>query len=174
MTASVAEQFRSFAAGKLEDSLANIERCLGLLDETGVWWRPNEHSNSIGNLVLHLAGNVRQWIVGGIGGRANERDRSAEFAERGPRPTAEILELLRGAVVEACSVIRAFDERGLAAEYDIQGYAVSGTAAVFHVVEHFSLHTGQIVSTTKLILDRDLSLYDANGRRLDGRESGVP
>lgn len=173
-TPTLATQFTAFAADKLEDSLANIRRCVELLDDEGVWWRPNEVSNSIGNLLLHLTGNVRQWIVAGLGGETFDRDRPAEFSDHGSRPVDEIVADLADVVTRAATVIRSLDEPALVAVRAVQYREVTGTAIVFHVVEHFSLHTGQIVSTTKLRLNRDLSLYDPEGRRLTGADPGVP
>ena len=158
--------FTSYAAGRLEDCLDNIERCVGLLSQDQVWHRPNEVSNSIGNLVLHLTGNVRQWILLGMTGEPFERDRPAEFAERGPLPVETILPPLRQTVERANAAIASMTPEALLRDYPIQGRSVTGTAAVFHVVEHFSFHTGQIVSTTKLLTGRDLSLYDPQGRRV--------
>ncbi|HEX6985514.1 MAG TPA: DUF1572 family protein [Planctomycetaceae bacterium] len=158
--------FTSYATGRLGDCLSNVERCVGLLTAEQVWHRPNEASNSVGNLVLHLTGNVRQWIVAGLGGEPFDRDRPAEFAERGPLPTERILPPLRQTVERACDVIGGLTPEALLREYPIQGRTVTGLAATFHVVEHFSFHTGQVVSITKLLTGRDLSLYDAQGRRV--------
>ena len=174
MAADLAFRFNAYARTKLNDSLRQIEKCLNLLSPEQVWHRPNEVSNAIGNLVLHLAGNVRQWIIASLGGEAFARDRSAEFAQREPLPTDEILDRLRETVERACDVIGGVTPDALAARVTIQGYNVTGLEAVFHVVEHFSLHTGQIVYATKLLINQDLSQYDAAGRRLDGRASGTP
>lgn len=168
----LSEAFNDYATGRLEDCLANIERCVGLLTVEQIWQRPNDVSNSIGNLVLHLTGNVRQWIVAGLGGEEFDRDRPAEFSQRDPLPVAAILPPLRSTVEAACAVIRKMNTDSLAREYTIQYRAVPGLAAVFHVVEHFSFHTGQIVSTTKLWTGRDLSLYDAQGRRIEPLKGG--
>jgi uncharacterized damage-inducible protein DinB len=173
-TVELAAKFNTYARTKLSDSLRQIEKCLHLLSVEQVWHRPNDVSNSIGNLVLHLAGNVRQWIIASLGGEAFARDRAAEFAQRAPLPTDEILDRLRETVERACDVIAGLTPDALAARVTIQGYDVTGLEAVFHVVEHFSLHTGQIVYATKLLINQDLSAYDAAGRRLDGRASGAP
>lgn len=159
--------FTAYATGRLLDCLANIERCAGLLSADQIWNRPNEVSNSVGNLALHLTGNVRQWIVAGLGGEPFDRDRPAEFAERGPLPLDSVLPPLRRTVERACEVIERLTPESLCREYPIQGRTVTGLATAFHVVEHFSFHTGQVVSTTKLLTDRDLSLYDPQGRRID-------
>lgn len=169
----LARGFTSYATGRLLDCLANVERCVGLLTVEQVWERPNEVSNSIGNLVLHLTGNVTQWIVAGLGGETFERDRPAEFAARGPMPTGAILPPLRRAVERACEVIEALTPETLVREYPIQGRTVTGLAAVFHAVEHFSFHTGQIVSTVKLLTGRDLSLYDPQGMRISPLRGGA-
>jgi uncharacterized damage-inducible protein DinB len=170
----LAANFNTYARTKLSDSLRQIEKCLNLLSVDQVWHRPNEVSNAVGNLVLHLAGNVRQWIIASLAGEAFARDRAAEFAQRESLPTGEILGRLRETVERACNVIGGLTPEQLAARVTIQGYDVTGLEAVFHVVEHFSLHTGQIVYATKLLINQDLSQYDAAGRRLDGRASGTP
>src|SRR5687768_16830692 len=91
----------------LSDYLPKIERCLERLDEADVWWRPNEASNSIGNLVLHLCGNLTQWIIGGVGGHPSVRHRQQEFDERTHIPARELLERLHAVVKETDEVIRA-------------------------------------------------------------------
>ena len=173
-TVELAVNFNTYAQTKLSDSLRQIEKCLNLLSVEQVWHRPNDVSNAIGNLVLHLAGNVQQWIVAALGGEAFTRDRTAEFAQRAPLPTDEILGRLRETVERACDVIGGLTPDALSARVTIQGYNVTGLEAVFHVVEHFSLHTGQIVYATKLLINQNLSAYDDAGGRLDGRASGAP
>ena len=126
------------------------------------------------NLLLHLRGNITQWLLGGIGGRSFIRDRRAEFARRGALPTKDLMDGLAQTVDEACLVLRSATAADLARAHTIQGYAVTGIAAVMHAVEHFAFHTGQIVTTTKWLLDVDLSLYDAEGHRLDERREGTP
>lgn len=172
MTNNLPSAFTSYATGRLDDCLANIERCVGLLTLEQTWQRPNEVSNTVGNLVLHLTGNVRQWIVAGLAGEPFDRDRPAEFAERGPLPQDQILAGLRDVVSRANEVIGGMTVADLEHDYSIQGRTVTGVAAVFHVVEHFSFHTGQIVSMTKLFTGRDLSLYDAQGQRIDTLKGG--
>lgn len=136
--------------------LPRIEQCLQQLSEDEIWWRPNEASNSAGNLALHLAGNVRQWIVSGLGGAPDVRHRDQEFAERGPLPRAKLLQALRAAVTEACRVLRRLTSRDLHRTYSIQKLRVTGLNAVLHVTEHFAFHTGQIIFITKLKRGEDL------------------
>ena len=167
---ALADQFTAYACEKLRQGLGQITRCAGLLNETQVWQRPNENSNSVGNLILHLTGNVRQWIVAGIGGERVDRDRPAEFAQRQVLPTDRITAALQATVEHALETIASLSADRLAQPHTIQGYEATALVAVFHVVEHFSLHAGQIVYATKAILDVDLSLYDAQGRKRSNGE----
>ena len=171
---SVIDEFKSYSQTKLNDSLSQIEKCLNLLTLEQIWHRPNDVSNAIGNLVIHLNGNVKQWIVNSLGGIPFERDRAAEFAQRTPLPTDEIFGNLKESLRQACDVIAELTKQQLIEKVTVQKYEVSGLAAVIHVVEHFSLHTGQIIYATKLLINQDLSLYDSQGQRLDGRNSGTP
>lgn len=170
----VCREFCGYAGEKLRDHLAQIKRCAALLSEEQAWYRPNERSNSVANLVLHLTGNIRQWILGGLAGRPVERDRQGEFDARESVRKEEAVAGLDAAVREVCGVIEGLTPDDLMREYRIQAYTVSGVAAVMHVVEHFAFHTGQIVTTTKWLLDVDLSLYDEKGHRRDGRKADVP
>ena len=174
MNAGLDSMFNEYAARKMEDHFSQIRRCAALLSEEQLWFRANAHSNSVGNLLLHLNGNISQWILGGIGGRAISRDRQAEFDARGPMAREKVLEPLTRTISEACSVIRSQSAEELAREREIQKYRVSGLAAILHVVEHMAFHAGQIVTTTKWLLDVDLSLYDERGHRRDGRADNVP
>lgn len=171
---SLESEFRTYAATRLGDNLQTIEKCLSLLTVEQVWTRPNDVSNSIGNLVLHLRGNVQQWIVASIGEQPFDRNRPAEFAQRDVLPIDQILPPLQQTIAAASDVIAGLRAERLLERVVIQGYDVTVLAAVFHVVEHFSLHTGQIVYQTKILTGLDLSAYDAQGRRIDGRQAGVP
>ena len=144
----------------LNDFLPKIERCLELLSDEQIWWRANAESNSIGNLLLHLSGNVRQWIVSGIGGASDGRDRDAEFAQREIVSRAELLDRLRQTLREADAALAGFPNDELLKRLTIQGCEVTALEAILHVVEHFSMHTGQIVLVTKLLTSTDLRFYD--------------
>jgi uncharacterized damage-inducible protein DinB len=168
------EEFRGYARRKLADLHAQVVRCAGLCSDAQLWHRANAHSNSIGNLLLHLRGNLMQWIVAGLGGREFDRDRPAEFAQRGPLPRGPMLDGLADAVSRADAVLAGLTDDALRQPFEIQGYRVTGLAAVFHVVEHFAFHAGQIVVMTKALRDCDLSLYDEHGRRRDGRAESAP
>jgi uncharacterized damage-inducible protein DinB len=140
--------------------LPKIERCLEQLNDEQIWWRANEQSNSIGNLLLHLCGNARQWIVCGVGSEPDMRTRDAEFASRDPLKRAELLALLRSTLDDVETVLRDLDPATLLEKRTIQGSEVDILEAVFHVTEHFSMHTGQIIMLTKMMTQKDLRFYD--------------
>ena len=144
----------------IDDYLPKIERCLGKLTDEQIWWRPNEESNSIGNLILHLSGNVRQWIVCGVGGEPSTRDRDAEFAQREVIARDELLTLLRSTLSDVQTTLASLDPSILLERRQIQGYDVDVLYAIFHVTEHFSMHTGQIIMLTKSHTASDLAFYD--------------
>jgi uncharacterized damage-inducible protein DinB len=143
----------------VSEHLPKIERCLEHLTDEDVWWRPNDASNSIGNLLLHLRGNVTQWIIGGVGGQVRERRRQQEFDERTHIPVKELLAKLRAVVEEADEVIRGLDTHALLSMRQIQDYDVTVLEAIYHVVEHFGMHTGQIILMTKARTGTDLKLW---------------
>jgi uncharacterized damage-inducible protein DinB len=139
-----------------KQSLPLIVKSLQQLSEEEIWWRPNSASNSAGNLVLHLCGNVRQWIVSHLGGVEFKRERDREFSEQGPIPRNKLVTQLRRTVRDACRVLARLSDDSLAGKHTIQGLHVTGLDAVFHVVEHFGYHTGQIIYITKLKRAQDL------------------
>lgn len=139
--------------------LPKIERCLEGLDDEDVWWRPNEVSNSIGNLLLHLCGNLRQWVIGGVGGRDYERNRQHEFDERAHLPARELLAMLTSVIQEADDVIGSLNAETLLNRRQIQERDVTVLEAIYHAVEHFGMHTGQIMFVSKLRGEKDLSLW---------------
>ena len=143
-----------------EDFMPKIARCLEVLSEEDVWWRAHETNNSVGNLLLHLAGNVRQWIVSGIGGKPDTRQRPLEFSERNPIPKKIVWSKLHDVVAEASQVLESFPTEQLLDKCKIQGFDKTALQAIFHVVEHFSMHTGQIIYITKLREGRDLKFHN--------------
>ena len=143
--------------------LPKIERCLEKLTDEAVWWRPNSESNSLGNLLLHLSGNVRQWIVCGITGTVSHRNRQQEFDERSLIPRSDLISKLKNTVQEADNVLAKLNPASLLEKHMIQGREVTLLHAILHVVEHFSMHTGQIILLTKTLLSADLKFYDMSG-----------
>ena len=144
----------------LGDYLPKIERCLEKLTDEQIWWRANEESNSIGNLILHLCGNARQWIICGVGGQPDHRNRDAEFAQRDVVARDKLLILLRTTLSEVETTLRNVDPSILLERRQIQGNDVDLLEAIFHVTEHFSMHAGQIFLLTKLLTATDLHFYD--------------
>jgi hypothetical protein len=140
------------AAQELESALKRIKHCLAQLNDVQVWRRSHPNLNSIGNLILHLCGNLRQWVVAGVGGASDKRNRPAEFAERGPIPKQELLDSLARVVAEAMRVLAGVNAQQLAELRRIQGFEVSGIAAIFDSVPHFRGHTQEIVHMTRLQL----------------------
>jgi uncharacterized damage-inducible protein DinB len=140
----------------VETYTPRIARCLKLLAEDEIWWRPNSASNSVGNLVLHLQGNVRQWIISGLGGQTDRRDRDREFEETGSIARRALLGRLRKTVKEADEVLANLGQPDLLRKFSIQGYHVTGFQALWHVAEHFAFHSGQIIFVTKLKCGKDL------------------
>jgi uncharacterized damage-inducible protein DinB len=158
----------------LKEYAVKIRLCLEQLSDDDLWWRPNERSNSIGNLMLHLAGNIRQWIVSGVGGEQDTRQRQAEFDERGPLPRNQVVARLETALADTDRVLATLDPAVLAQDRKIQGRDTNVLKAVYHIVEHFGMHTGQIMYITKLRTGRDLAFYrDAGGLAIeDWRKRG--
>jgi len=134
----------------LTEYFPRIQKCFEELSEEDIWWRPNEGSNCIGNLILHLSGNVRQWIVHGIGGAEDIRNRTEEFSERGPLPKMELLEKMEQTLLEADRALERFNPANLLEVRHIQHYDLTCLDAISHVVEHFAQHTAQIIYITKL------------------------
>src|SRR5581483_1673753 len=137
--------FLDYSVRKLRQLTERIETCLGKLDERQLWTRGTDNENAVGNLALHLCGNVRQWIIAGIGGQPDVRQRDAEFSARGGAGAPELQSRLRQTVDEAVAVLNAITPERLLETVTIQKYSMPVLEAIYHVVEHFSMHTGQII-----------------------------
>lgn len=136
-----------------------LRECVSSLTDEQVWWRPNDASNSIGNLILHLNGNVGQWLVASFNKDEDRRNRPEEFAAREGATAAELLAKLGATLDAAAKVLGRLTVEELRAPYEIQGYHVRGLDAVYQVVEHFGIHYGQVVYITKLLTQKDLGFY---------------
>jgi len=156
---SVESLFLDYSVKQLREFTGRIETCLGKLSDEQIWARGGEHENAVGNLVLHLCGNVRQWIVTTLGDDPAVRDRDGEFNAKGGVTAAELSANLKATVERAAQVISNLDTAKLTSEYNVQVYRVSGVEAVYHVVEHFAQHTGQIIFLTKMLTGGDLGFY---------------
>lgn len=159
MPGTLDELFLETSIKQLRQHESRIETCLGILNQEQVWARGGGNENAVGNLVLHLCGNVSQWIVSAVGGRPDHRDRDAEFAARGGVLIGELETRLKTVAGEAVQVIGAVTAARLTDRLVIQNYDVSVLEAVYHVVEHFAMHTGQIIFATKLMTGEDLGFY---------------
>ena len=151
----------------IDESLPRIRRCLDLLTEEEIWHRPNAETVSVGNLVLHLCGNARQWICAGLGGQPDHRERALEFSNPGPMPTSALLALLETTLRDVQAVLDACDPNSLFDKRPVQIYQETGLSILVHVVEHFSYHTGQITYYTKTRKCVDTGYYA--GANLGGK-----
>jgi Protein of unknown function (DUF1572) len=137
---------------ELAAALGRIAHCVGQLTDEQVWSRPRPDMNSIGNLLLHLAGNVRQLIVTGVGGAPNTRERQAEFDARGPIPSEELLGKLFAVVKEAHQVIQSASAETLCTMIPVKRYDWNGIEAIVRSVAHFRGHAQEIIHMTRMIL----------------------
>lgn len=156
---TVGSEFLTFSADKLMQLMGRIEICAGKLTPEQVWARGLESENAVGNLLIHLNGNLRQWMLHGVGGQPDQRDRDTEFAARAGAPASELLTHLRATVEEVTALIRSLPTVRLLERRAIQGYEVTVLNAIYHVVEHFAGHAFQIFLLTKMFTGEDLGFY---------------
>jgi len=142
-----------------DESIPRLLRCLDMLSEEQLWWRPNERSNSAGNLVLHLEGNARQWILSGLLGAPDTRQRQAEFEARARFSREELKTRLNQLQQDLDAALRKVEPADIAAVRDVQIYRESGMSILIHVIEHFAYHTGQVAYLTKWLTDEDTGFY---------------
>ena len=160
-----------------QEYLPRLEKAVAPLRHEDVWWRPHEETTSIGILLRHLEGNVRQWILSGLGDAPDRRARDEEF-QGADQPGAEaLLDRLRTTTEAACRFLDAFDPAHLGDSYRIQGFGTNALGAVYHVLEHFGWHVGQITWIAKLRAgpSHGISFYDdeaLQSARNEGAEPG--
>lgn len=159
MEKELAIEFINQSIFRMDESTHRIKLCLETLQEDAIWQRPNNASNSIGNLILHLCGNIRQYAISSLSGAEDVRVRDAEFAARNGPGKQELLERLAGTVEEAKACMRGMDPAELLQVRRVQGFQLSGIGIIIHVTEHYSYHTGQIAFWVKCLQDRDLGFY---------------
>jgi len=151
--------FLEFSRRKLRQLADRIADCLGRLTEEQIWSRSGRHQNAAGNLVLHLCGNVRQWIGHGVGGLPDIRAREEEFAARGGLSGTELIGRLNAVLRQADAILAHLTPERLRKPVTIQGYNLTVLEAIYHVVEHFAQHAGQIIFITKWLTGEDLGYY---------------
>ena len=134
---------------RLETSAAKIVHCLSQIDDSQVWWRPTPNQNSIGNLILHLCGNVGQWIISGVGGAADVRDRPSEFSQKNRQPKSELLTMLHACIEQSGEALSTTDPSRLLSDCRIQGFDTTMLSAILDTVSHFQGHTQEIISLTR-------------------------
>ena len=160
-----AEEFKSQSAMRLQENIPRIEKCFAELKHQEIWFSPNKQSNSIGHLILHLCGNITQYIHSSLGGDKDQRQRDLEFSSKEHIPLQALLEKITEVVNEAELIILNCTKECLLKERKVQAFNLSGIGIIIHVVEHFSYHTGQIAYYTKELKNKDLGFYE--GIKLD-------
>jgi len=153
------QEFVSDIITRLDENTTKLKASLDELVEADIWKRPNEHSNSVGNLMLHLAGNIRQWIISSLGNEEDLRERDKEFATDSGYSKSELAAKLFSTVAEAKKIIQNISAEEILKKRKVQGRFYSGVSIIIHVTEHYSYHTGQIIFWTKLLKDKDLGFY---------------
>jgi len=158
--ARLADDFIRNALFRLDESMRMITKSLQFLDETTIWKKPNNASNSVGNIMVHLCGNISQYILSGLAEQGDTRNRDQEFSITGGMSKTALQAKLQQVIEAAKKVIEKSTPEQLLKQYSVQGFQLSGMGIVLHVVEHLSYHTGQLAFYTKLIKDQDLGFYD--------------
>jgi uncharacterized damage-inducible protein DinB len=159
MIQNVTTEFIDQAVNRLEENTPKIKKCLDELSEPEIWQRPNASSNSVGNIILHLCGNITQYILSSLGDIEDKRERDKEFSTKGGMRKDELLAKLKATVDHAILIIKNINPNELPRVRSVQGYELSAIGIIIHVVEHYSYHTGQIIFWTKLLKDKDLGFY---------------
>jgi uncharacterized damage-inducible protein DinB len=142
--------------------LVRLAKAARTIDPGDLWWSPHEGAISIGTILRHLEGNVRQWVLSGLAGWPDDRKRADEFADVPCGGLEILLERLNTTVQAAANHVAGMSAQDLEAKYEIQGSSVTGVYAVMHVVEHFSWHTGQAVwiAKSRAGVDHGIQFYD--------------
>ncbi len=156
---NIESEFKAQAIGRLKENSEKIHKCLEQLPERDLWLKPNSVSNSVGNILIHLCGNIGQYILSSLGETPDKRQRTAEFAAQDGAPKQELEARLQETVNRAIEIIQGCSNAQLMKERKVQGFQYSGLGIILHVVEHYSYHTGQIAFWVKLRLEKDLNLY---------------
>lgn len=150
---------KEFERRIFEESYSRIFKCLSLLSEESIWFSPNDQIPTVGNLILHLCGNARQWVLSGIGETIDNRNRDQEFVVQQNIRKSDLIFLLENLKVNLKLTINEMPEKVLTEKKIIQGFNETGFSILIHVIEHFSYHTGQITTLTKMITNKQTGYY---------------
>lgn len=153
------DEFIEQAIFRLNENTSKIVKCLSFLNEEEIWKRPNNSSNSVGNLILHLCGNIRQYIISSLGETNDIRNRDLEFSASGGQNKTGLLKRQNSTICQAIDTLKQLTEKELLTVRSVQGFEYSGIAIIIQVIEHYSYHTGQIIFWTKLLKNIDLGFY---------------
>lgn len=160
MEERIREEFVQNCLYRLDESTRMNAIAFDQLTEEDIWKRPNESLNSVGNLILHLCGNITQYVISSLGESEDDRDRDLEFSTTSGYTKAALLEKLTETVELAKRVVNDASIEQLVRKREVQGFYFSGLGVVLHAVEHYSYHTGQIAFWTKQLKNTDLGFYD--------------
>lgn len=159
MEANLAEEFIAQSIYRMEEKLTHFEKAMAQASEEDIWRRPNGSSNTIGNIIIHLCGNITQYIHSSLGEVPDIRQRDAEFAADGGKTKAELMSMLRQTVEKANQIMQNLDRSRLLEVRSVQAYEFSAIGIIIHVVEHFSYHAGQVAFWVKQLKDVDLQFF---------------
>lgn len=158
--ARLIEELVKNALYRMDENTRMIKQSFYEISEEQLWQKPNASLNSIANLVLHLCGNITQYIISSLGENEDIRQRDAEFSASGGYTKTEILKKLEDTVDTAKRVIFDANPEQLVRLRSVQGFSFSGVGVIIHAIEHYSYHTGQIAFWVKLLKEKDLGFYD--------------
>lgn len=156
----LARELKANTIFRIDENLRMVKKSLDMISEEDLWQRPNAASNSIGNILVHLKGNITQYILSGLDGREDLRQRDEEFARTGGDTKSVLIDKLDSLLREVKSIINGLTEEQLIRHYAVQGFDLSGAGILLHVVEHFSYHTGQIAYWVKQLKNKGLNFYE--------------
>jgi len=154
------QEFIENSLYRLDESTRMVEISFGQLKEADIWKKPNQSSNSIGNLILHLCGNITQYAISSLGDSEDTRNRDMEFSTSSGHSKEQLLQMLLEVVEQTKRTIHSSSAEQLVKKREVQGFFLSGIGIIIHVVEHYSYHTGQIAFWTKLLKDKDLGFHE--------------
>lgn len=159
MSDQIVNEFKAQIIHRLELNTPRVIKCLDLLTEEEAWKKPNDRSNSVANLILHLCGNMTQYILSSLGGMPDKRERDKEFSVNEGFDKVELGRKLSDTVDSCINVVKSLSAEELLKMRSVQGFEYTGIGIAIHVTEHYSYHTGQIALITKLITNRDTGFY---------------